>query len=433
MSLSDYISLNVGQINQTGDPNALFLKVFSGEVLQAFKMNTVTDALVSKRSIAHGKSAQFPVTGWLQAHYHVPGQLLTGQSGVQSEKIIVVDDLLVADAFIANIEEAKNHYDIRSIYSSEAGLSIARQYDNKNIRKMILAARAAANLTSNTFAAPAAAVLTQSASGALGALTNFVKITYVTVAGETTPSAESSLATSANNVVTVNSPAPAANVVAYNVYASTATGTEKLQNTTPIPIGFNWTEPATGLTTTGVVVPTVNTAAGPNGSNPGTVNTVANVDTDAPTLRTAILDALKALDINNVPAEGRFILLKPAQYWLLHKDVTFGYIGNEFFGGEGGIASGKLPMLGGAPIFKTNNFPTGVVNAVPGEQSTYSGDFTNTVAVVATKQAVGVVNLLEVATEMEYQVSRQGTLMVAKKACGVDVLRPEAAVEIKHT
>ena len=430
MSLADYISLNIGQINQTGDPNALFLKVFSGEVLKAFKMNCVTEPLVQKRSITHGKSAQFPVTGWLQSHYHTPGQLLTGQQGVQAEKIIVVDDLLVADAFIANIEEAKNHYDIRSIYSTEAGESIARKYDNKNIIKMIQAARAAANLSSNAIPAPAAPVLSQSANGALAGGPVFVKITYVTVAGETLPSAESTITLTANNVLTVSSPAPFPNVVAYNVYASATTGTETLQTTTPVPVGFSWTEPTTGLTNTGRVVPTASTAAGPNGTNAGTLLARANVDTDAPTLRTALIDATVQLDKNNVTKEGRFALLKPDLFGLLQKDVTYGYIGNQFFGGEGGIASGKLPMINGVPIFVSNNFPSGVVNSVPGEQSNYAGDYTKTRAIVSHRSAVGVVNLLEIATEMEYQVSRQGTLMVAKKACGVDTLRPEAAVEI---
>lgn len=434
MSLSDFISLNIGAINGGTDPNALFLKVFAGEVLQAFKMNCVTDPLITKRTITSGKSAQFPVTGWLQAHFHKPGQLLTGQAGVQSEKIITIDDLLVSDAFIANIEEAKNHYDIRSIYSFESGASIARQYDNRTLRKMILAARAAANLSSSSVTPPAAPVLTQSANGALAAATVYVKLTYVSINGETLPSPETSLAQSLNNVVTVNSPAPMANAVGYNVYAAVATNTEKLQNTSPIAIGFNWTCPTTGLTTTGPTVPVADTTSGPNGSNAGTVLSRAAVDTDAPTLRTALIDALVQLDKNNVAKEGRYVLLKPDQFGLLQKDVTYGYIGNQFFGGEGSIATGKLPMINGAPIFTSNNFPTAsVYNAVPGENSTYGGDFTKTVAVVGHKSSVGVVSLLEMATEMEYQVSRQGTLMVAKKACGIDTLRPEAAIEIAHT
>lgn len=431
--MANYTDLQIGQINQSGDPNALFLKVFSGEVLKAFKLATITEQLVMKRSITSGKSAQFPVTGWLQAHYTQPGVELTGQQGVQNEKIIVIDDLLVADSFISNLEEAKNHYDIRSIYSTESGNALARAYDNKNIRVMVLAARAAANLQANTVAAPAAPVLSQSAQGALALGNEFYKVTLVTAAGETTASAEATIARSANNVVSVASPSPSdARVTAYNVYASTTTGTEVLQNTYPIPLGYDWTEPTTGLVTGTVSPPATNTATGPTGSNPGNSVSVTGSDTTAATLRTAILNALQALDQNNVPREGRFVLLKPAQYWLLHTDTSFGYIGNQFFGGAGGIAKGNLPEIGGAQIHVSNNFPTGVVTAQAGEQNTYSGDFSLTNCLVGHPSAVGVVSLMEVASEMQYMPWRQGTFMVSRMAKGVGILRPESMYEIKH-
>ena len=43
--------------------NALFLKVFAGEVLTAFDENNVMKDLHTSRTISIGKSAQFPVTG----------------------------------------------------------------------------------------------------------------------------------------------------------------------------------------------------------------------------------------------------------------------------------------------------------------------------------------------------------------------------------
>jgi hypothetical protein len=45
----------------------------------------------------------------------------------------------------------------------------------------------------------------------------------------------------------------------YNIYIATTEGSETLQNTSPIPLGTNWTEPGTGLITTGVAVPVQNT------------------------------------------------------------------------------------------------------------------------------------------------------------------------------
>jgi hypothetical protein len=53
----------LGLVNNTGtDFDALFLKVFSGEVLTAFARNNIfNEQLHSVRTITSGKSAQFPV------------------------------------------------------------------------------------------------------------------------------------------------------------------------------------------------------------------------------------------------------------------------------------------------------------------------------------------------------------------------------------
>lgn len=99
--------------------------------------------------------------------------------------------------------------------------------------------------------APAAPTLGSAAGGTLAATTYYVKVTYVTAAGETLPSAESSLAVAVNNVLTVTSPSAQAGATGYNVYVSTSAGTETKQNSTPIAIGTNWTEPTSGLVSNG--------------------------------------------------------------------------------------------------------------------------------------------------------------------------------------
>lgn len=106
------------------------------------------------------------------------------------------------------------------------------------------------------------------AGGALGATTYYAKITLVSAAGESTPSPESSLAVLANNLLTVASPAVQTGVTGYNVYVSTATGTETLQNASPIAIGTAWTEPTSGL---------VSGAALPVTNNLGSVLTVSAI------------------------------------------------------------------------------------------------------------------------------------------------------------
>ena len=80
--------------------------------------------------------------------------------------------------------------------------------------------------------APSAPTLSQYAYGALVSQgTYYVKITYTTPYGETNASAESTLAVSNGNVLTVKAPAPDAAGVAtgWNVYVSKTTGQEVLQ------------------------------------------------------------------------------------------------------------------------------------------------------------------------------------------------------------
>ena len=63
--------------------------------------------------------------------------------------------------------------------------------------------------------------------------------------------------------------------------------------------------------------------------------------------------------------------------------------------------------------------------------NTYNVDASNHVALVFHKSAIGTVKLMDLAMESEYDIRRQGTLMVAKMALGHGILRPESAVTIK--
>ncbi len=147
--MSNATASRLGLVNNSGTAyEALFLKVFSGEVLTAFSENNVfSDALHTVRTISSGKSAQFPVTGTASAAYHTPGNLLTGGAILHNEKVINIDDLLIAQTFVANIDELMNHYDVRAIYASELGKALAKTYD-QNVAKCIAnASRASTTLT----------------------------------------------------------------------------------------------------------------------------------------------------------------------------------------------------------------------------------------------------------------------------------------------
>lgn len=130
--------------------NALFLKVFAGEILTAFNENNIMKDLTMVRSISSGKSASFPVTGSAEAKYHEPGKSLITDSYLSqiahNEKQIFIDNLLVSSTLIAEIDELRNHYDLRSIYSAELGKALAKECDLNIIKTFIAAARASAEV-----------------------------------------------------------------------------------------------------------------------------------------------------------------------------------------------------------------------------------------------------------------------------------------------
>ena len=140
----------LGQADAAGDVQALFLKVFAGEVITSFETSTILKPLTRQRTIQSGKSAQFPAIYKASASYHSVGEEIVGQNIRHNEVIITIDDLLIADAFLANIDEAMNHYDVRSPYSTELGLALALAYDKNVARNIIRAARGAALFTGDT-------------------------------------------------------------------------------------------------------------------------------------------------------------------------------------------------------------------------------------------------------------------------------------------
>lgn len=139
-----YTPVRLGQINSTGgsyaNNNALFLKVFSGEVLMSFEQTKVTRGLFMKRTITSGKSAQFPVLGRSAVEYHTPGAELVGSAFNLNEKTIVINDRIVAHHFVDDLDEAKAHFDVRQGISTEMGRALAHQDDQYVLQTVLQAA-----------------------------------------------------------------------------------------------------------------------------------------------------------------------------------------------------------------------------------------------------------------------------------------------------
>ena len=334
--MADTTASRLGQVNATGDVDSLFLKVFSGEILTTFEEQNVMKDLHMVRTISSGKTAQFPVTGIAEANYHVVGEdIVDGSNGYLStikhaERTINIDDVLIASTFIANIDELKNHYDVRSIYAKELGKALAKRFDLATMKTLFAAA------------------------------------------GGTSP------------------------------------------------IGGNSGTEVSGATTT--------TASG---------------------LVDALYAVARSLDEKDAPDEGRFAILTPSQYYTLLTSDNVAI--NRDNGGVGNVAEGSIARVAGINLFKSNHLDSVIGlgdasadatgdgsanNAVFGGNG-YNGDFSALSGtgsakgfLAGTKEAIGTVKLLDLATESEYQIQRQGTLFVAKYAMGHGVLRPECAVKV---
>ena len=304
--------------------DALFLKVFAGEVITSFDRASKTEGADMVRSISNGKSATFPVMGRIGASYHAVGTEITGSDINHNEKVITINDLLISSVFVSNIEEAKNHWDVRSAYSTEIGRALAFQKDKHILQTIGQASLASASITG----------------------------------GDAT----------------------------------------------------------TNIVNTGIASATDATAAN------------AMID--------SIFAAAKELDANYVPSEGRKCFMRLEEYYKLANATN---AVNVDFSGNGSIAEGKVHKIAGIELvpvahFVDTNVTTGTDagSATNGGSTPQAVNLANFVALVSHPSAVGTVKLMDLAVEKEYDIRRQGTLMVAKYSMGHGVLRPEAAVGIKE-
>lgn len=311
--MSNATPSRLGAINGGDDKDALFLKVFAGEVLTAFAEKNVLMEKHTVRSIASGKSAQFPVTGNFAAAYHTPGNEILGTSMNHAERVITIDDLLIANTFISNIDEAKNHYDVRANYSRKLGEALANTADKHLFQVGLLAARASATVT---------------------------------------------------------------------------------------------------------------------GGNGGSRITDADFLTSSDDLIAGLFAAAQKFDEKDVPENERYAFVRPAQYYALAQNTK---VLNKDWGGAGAYADGKVLRIAGLTIVASNHLPsTNISSGVTagGTPARYAVDARTTAALVMQKEAIGTVKLLDLAMESDYDIRRQGTLMVAKYAMGHGILRPECAIEL---
>ncbi len=167
------------------------------------------------------------------------------------------------------------------------------------------------------------------------------------------------------------------------------------------------------------------------GGNGGSSVTHTGAATDAEVLKNAIISAAQKLDEKNIPETDRYAALRPAQYALLIQDTDV--INADWAAGNGNLATGVVKQLNGITLRKSNNIPsTNIASATTGENNTYYGNFTNTVAPVWHRDAIGTARLLGLTVETAWKIEKQAWLTVAKYALGTKYINPECAYEIKN-
>ena len=119
----------------------LFKKTYASEVITSYNENYKLDGRVTTRDIDSGKSVSFPNIGTIGSEYHVPGTEIGGLPVEHNETIVTLDPMLISHAFIANIDEAMNHYDVRSEYTKQQGAELAVKRMLNELRCALLAAR----------------------------------------------------------------------------------------------------------------------------------------------------------------------------------------------------------------------------------------------------------------------------------------------------
>ena len=306
---------SIGQVNSSGTADALFLKVFSNEVLSQFIRENQMLGMSTVRTINAGKSSSFPVTGTVASSYHTAGNEITGQAIKHNEKVINIDNMLLADAFVAEVEELKSHYDVRSEYARQMASALSNTVDKHLLSLAILASQGSATIT---------------------------------------------------------------------------------------------------------------------GTNGGAEITDSDANTNATSLIGSVFEAIQKLDEKNVPTEGRVCIVDPDRYYQLANVDKL--VNRDFSKENGDFGKGTVLSIGGVPVVKSNT-AVGVfgqnLSSVTGANNTYHGNFTNHVAVVMHKSAIGTIKRKDLVMESTYDARRLGTLMTARMLMGSGILRPESAVSIK--
>lgn len=144
----------------------------------------------------------------------------------------------------------------------------------------------------------------------------------------------------------------------------------------------------------------------------------------------ALITAKKELVKKNVTGQI-FAVTDPDTYFEIIENRT---LLNKEYGNVGDYAEGSVFKIGGIPLTYHNYIPQ--VDATQSSNKEFYDEYhgincTGTVAYVGTDEAVGVLRGGNISVKIFDDDGRMGTWTRASLACGMGVLRPECAVEIR--
>jgi len=407
---TDYGNANIhrtGIENAGADARKLFLKLYAGEVLTAFQTKNIMMALHRVRTISKGKSASFPLTGkYRDAAYHNPGDEIVPSASKQGERIVTIDDLLLNAQFIPNIDEAMSHYDVRSIYTQEAGFGLSKVADQNILRLAIKAA-----ITEN---AALAAITMAGQDYVAFDDEDFTQNVVIGDTGSTTTTRIGDTRT-ANKIVQGvmdakrildNAAVPGDPFVVLNVdsyYDLFKVDGSSVDSSFAI---FNRDLGGSGSVGQGAV-PTILGMPVYVTQHLGSFSTPTGT-TWSSSLFPGVADAVSTV-----------VTQAAAPVWGSNQPLA------------ATIGSGRTNHYGFAANTPVADWTTRVKNTNATATTQIPANVARrTMGLVMTSDAVATVKLMDLSVESEYQINRQGTLMVSKYAMGHNVLRPACAVAL---
>ena len=332
-------------ISEMDKARALFLKLGSAEVLDAFERFCVFKGKTRERNIRGGKSVAFPISGRMAAAYHQPGVEITGDGNDPSdlnERIINVDALMVADTAVAEVDELMNFWDARAVYTTELGRALAYEWD-KRVARLIFAGADSAEY----------------------------------------PEPLKKDGTAGNGGPPDN---------------RGRTGFSKT-------LGTDYTDGA------------------------------ATNQEKGDALVEAIFDCKVAMEKKDVPTDNLYGVFTPDDYYLISQSsraINTDY--NGYSAPNGTIAQGRTLYVAGIPLYSSNHVAQPSYTNVAGDMNAnYAQDLSNCKGLIFHQDSVGVVTLLSPALQMtsgDWNVSHQSTLLLARQAIGMEVLRAECCSRI---